>query len=508
MSLVDVLTAGTSRRDARGTGVPGLAGEILGGEIGGRDTLGSEIGGDEAAPSPELRLLYAAGAEAFEHKAGLLPRTDLAPPAAADADPRPACSPRAATLIEDMLAGSHEALLPEALDRVHLAGRRLPHRLLPLALGIRRTDVRTRLRPLLGPRGLWLAAQSPLFAWASEVTPSLEALARIWAEGTSAARRDALDRARTLDPAAARGWLATTWSTDKAEDRATFIGLLSRALSSADEPFLESALDDRSARVRTVAADLLARLPDSAFVARMRARADALLVMRGAQLEVTDPPAAPRDGLPEGKDLRGLRTTAVLAAASLDGFERRLGLTPPELIARALKSGDAATLADGWSRAALRARDPRWAEALWDLWADADDKILDRALASEHMAALIGVLPPAVAIARVGALLDRPGARAERPLGAFLVALPAPWPAALTDRYLSALLRAEAAVSPRASELMSALTHAVRAIAEADLPRAAALLPADGGDGPWRHALTEALDLIGIRREILEETRP
>ena len=40
-----------------------------------------------------------------------------------------------------------------------------------------------------------------------------------------------------------------------------------------DEPFLESALDDRSREVRQQAADLLTRLPDSRLALRMAERA-------------------------------------------------------------------------------------------------------------------------------------------------------------------------------------------------------------------------------------------
>ncbi len=495
MSIVDVLTAGTARRDATPRVPDGLAQEILAAPV---------------APdgSPELRLLYAAGAQALARKAGLVARSDLPAPIPADRDLLPECRPRAATLIREMLCGAHDALLPEALERLLHARVRLPHALLPLALIVRRAEVRARVVPLLGPRGRWLAAQHPAFAWACEAPPAFETLARTWTEGTSAPRRDALDRARRLDPAAARGWLASTWASEKAEDRAVFLAVMQAGLSPADEPFLEAALDDRSSRVRAVATGLLAQLPTSAFVARMRARADAMLEKKGAALRVIDPTPEPRDGLPEGADLRAMRVTAVLAAASLDAQERRLAATPDELVALAQRTTDTSALADGWSRAALRARDARWAVALWDLWAHADDKLVDRSLASEHMQALLAVLPPAVAVARVAMLLDRPGAQAQRPLGAFLVGLASPWPTALTERYLMAILRAQGAVSPRASELMSALNHAVRAIAEPDLARVQAALPPEGGDGPWRHSIAEALDLITIRREILEETRP
>src|SRR3954451_22178703 len=67
------------------------------------------------------------------------------------------------------------------------------------------------------------------------------------------------------------------------------------------EPFLEAALDDRKAEVREQARRLLARLPESAFVARAADRARGVLRRGGGRLAVTlpEPPdAGPRrDGL-------------------------------------------------------------------------------------------------------------------------------------------------------------------------------------------------------------------
>lgn len=488
--LIEALTAGTARQGTRPPLPSPLAEAML----------------EAPDASPSLRLLYAAGVRALEHTIGRLPSSELPLPAPAELDPRPPCRPRAAALVQQLLSGSHDGLLPETLERIHAAGQRLPHALLPLALGVRRAELRAKVRPLLGPRGRWLAAHSPSFAWALEVPSSLEALARAWAEGTAAVRRDALDKGRRLDAGVALSWLIDTWAHEKADDRAVFVGVLEVGLSPADEPFLERALDDRSAKVRSGAAQLLARLPSSTFVARMKARAVGALQLRKQQLVVHDPQPAPRDGLPEGAELRGLRLAAVLAAVSPADEARRLGLSAEALLALARRTTDLSSLAEGWSRAAVRLGDAEWALALWATWATADDKTIDKSLAGEHMQALLGVLPAEQAAGALSALLERPAL--DRPIGAFLVAVPTPWPSALAERYLAGLTRAQGQVSPRASELMSALAHAVRALSPADLARYFAALPADGGDGPWRHSIAEARASIALRRELLEETRP
>ena len=57
-----------------------------------------------------------------------------------------------------------------------------------------------------------------------------------------------------------------------AETRAAYVEALGVGLGPEDEPFLESALDDKSRQVRAEAVRLLATLPASRFAGRMTAR--------------------------------------------------------------------------------------------------------------------------------------------------------------------------------------------------------------------------------------------
>ena len=99
----------------------------------------------------------------------------------------------------------------------------------------------------------------------------------IWETGTPEQRVSAIRRMRETDPGGARELVGTTWKSDGADERAKFVEAMRTSLSPDDEPFLEAALDDRSKQVRSAAADLLARLPQSAFVERMIERAEPLL---------------------------------------------------------------------------------------------------------------------------------------------------------------------------------------------------------------------------------------
>jgi hypothetical protein len=200
-------------------------------------------------------------------------------------------------------------------------------RLLTLALGRR-------------ARGRWLAGFNEAWQWLADYSDEIQEMLgedgradaeTVWNEGAVPRRLAVLCRLRAADPGRARAWPASTWKVEKAEFRAEAVSALAVGLTAADEPFLETALDDRSGAVRTAAASLLARLPDSALAGRLRARADAMLDFRRARgsdlpdaagggtadrigtLLVTPPldwdPAGERDGLeakpPTGVGARG-----------------------------------------------------------------------------------------------------------------------------------------------------------------------------------------------------------
>src|SRR5512139_368419 len=99
----------------------------------------------------------------------------------------------------------------------------------------------------------------------------------VWETGTRGGRVAYLVRLRRADPAAARFALRQTWAKEPAPERTAFLATFEQGLSLEDEPFLESALDDRAKDVRALAADLLARLPGSAYARRMAERARACL---------------------------------------------------------------------------------------------------------------------------------------------------------------------------------------------------------------------------------------
>lgn len=384
-SLLSVALAGTSRA-ASG---PVRTGTTL-------DELIEKLPGVE----PERVLLLAAGARAVYRKAGLRPGT-LPQAVPAPLEHVPACPPRVADLLGQLLSQKGDALLVEALERLRQAGMRVPFELLPALLSLRGTALRSALLPILGQRGIWLAAQNPEWRWVQdhilpEASAGIEVQLAAWEDGAPPQRLAALRRVRTEAPEQARAWIVSAWRGEKAEFRREMLEALTEGLSQADEPLLENALDDRSANVRARAAGLLARMTGSALSVRMRDRAGAQLryeapkqepwglrriassLGRGGQrgsLHVRPPESLPDDWIRDGiaaKPLQGIGERAwwmqqILGLVPLSHWNDALGADPRELVRAAAGNPEwGAVVLKGWAQALALDADDAWAAALWE----------------------------------------------------------------------------------------------------------------------------------------------
>lgn len=333
-----------------------------------------------AERGPEERLLGAAAAWTAARRAGARPAPAIAVEPAAE-DPRPVAP---GGLLRTLLNGTFPSLIPEWLALAAERGLRAPPELVPALLdhATGAPALQAAVAEAAGPLGAWLAARSPRWRFARE---------DVWEEGGSAERRAWLERLRRNDPAAARERLASTFADETWEDRAALLTTLATGLSAADEPLLESALDDRRKPVRDAAAALLARLPETAFGARMAARAAPLLRVEDGRLVATLPgepeEAARRDGVPAG-GRRSERLRAILAATPLAAWvapagaapagaappapgaaspaaATALGASPADVVALPVADDLAPVVHGGWAEAAIAQRDAGWARALW-----------------------------------------------------------------------------------------------------------------------------------------------
>ncbi|MFJ4202613.1 DUF5691 domain-containing protein [Streptomyces sviceus] len=359
--------------------------------------------GIEPGPEAPVALLDAAAVETVRRRAGLQAARAVQRPQQAPEDPRPelpaAAGRRLALLLADRpgtggggrrgTAPDLMELLPQWLAAANTHGYAAPPQLLPALLDAARgrTDLRPAALAFAGSRATWLARLNPDWRFALRATPGggaalpppqdTEGVQLLWEEGLFAERVALLAAIRARDPAAARELLATTWATERAEDRLMFLDSLRTGLGPDDEPFLEQALADRSRNVRATAAELLSALPDSALAARMAVRAGACVAVDHTQDTPTIVVEAPhecdagmeRDGVvpkaPSGRGERSWWFGQLVEAAPLGGWPGRLGgRTPAEIVALPVADDWRNELHAAWCRAAVRQRDAGWARAL------------------------------------------------------------------------------------------------------------------------------------------------
>ena len=276
------------------------------------------------------------------------------------------------------LASDRAYVLAEALNLVALAGMRLPHRLLGVALA--RRDLRPFVQPVLGARGAWLLAQlqgagmdGATVAAADPGDPEL------WDSGTSDERLAWFRESRARDPETARAAAVAVWKESPAAFRTELMAAVAATVTAADEAFCEQGLDDRAEGVRVGAAEALSRLPDSAFVARMAARARSAIAVGELEpgalhrllkrairtLRVTpfEPDEeAVRDGLGR-KQSSAERLTRLVAAVPPTAWPSLVGVTAAELVT--LHQGEPRwDLAVGLGTATLRHADTTTANLL------------------------------------------------------------------------------------------------------------------------------------------------
>ncbi|MBW8485412.1 DUF5691 domain-containing protein [Actinomadura parmotrematis] len=506
------------------------------------------------APPPDGdaagRLLDQAAVLAVRRRAGLRPPATAAEPVApAPPEEAPAVPPAAAARLARILAGEQARMLGEWLDAAAARGLRVPARLLPDLLEKGRADrgLRPSIAGAAGRRGVWLALQNTDWAYLVGSGDDPGGGAEVWETGTRNQRVAHLSALRGTDPGAARAALASTWPTEAAPDRAAFLATFAHGLSAGDEEFLEAALEDRGKDVRQTASDLLARLPGSAYGARMAARARACLraerrtVRRRRQTWlVVEPPHAHDDGLardgvpfhpsgsfaPGGRGPVGTRAAwlrEILARTPLATWTEAFGLPPVEIVCLPVAeaadtggTGDAGAQDEpdgrgtrdvhiGWARAALRQRDVAWARALLKGGAMVDEP--------EALADLLAVLPPGERDEAAAGLVRWVAGQPD--LVRVLERVPAPWDGALAEAVAGVLDAAAERAGQRHEYVLTQLARlAEQRLSPAVLPRLDALAArhARAPDEPGRAAaalvLTGLTDTLRFRTEMIKELVP
>lgn len=414
------------------------------------DRVAHLLVGTERRPGvSEADMLRAVAVEATRHRAGavaatLSPGLSYAPP-----ESRPECSPKAAQLLELALAGQLDEMemggaVTAWVARCAAAGRIAAARHVPalLELGTRASALRADVHATIGERGRWVAAMSERWRWAAaagdEPDPATVPIDVLVAD---------LAARRKRDPEAGRDRIVAAAEGLAAAERAQLYQVLAVGLSPADEPLLESLLDDRSRKVQAEAAALLAALPGSRRAARMTGRIEPLVTRQRRKRWTVELPEdlddqAERDGIvakpPGGTGRKAWWLRQIVAGVPLAWWEEHLDADP----ARLTGAPPLPEVRLGWVDACLAQRDERWAAGLFD---------------AHPEPALVGLLSPAEADRRLLA-----ACRARKPdlaaLARLLSAAPEPWSRKLTEAVLGVLRRHEDA--PEAVRLLGLLGRA------------------------------------------------
>lgn len=349
--------------DSGGSRVPELPSELLAAAL---------VGTNRRPWAGESSLLDAAAVALARRRAGVLPGLGHEPvPAAPSETLAPLPWARLTRILGEGVPGGTQLaqeLLAQWLEAAAERGGHVPAVALPALLdaGRRNSLIRPALAKVAGQRGAWLAGLRADWRWLRDEAPGVTVLVD-WHTGSSGERLGHLTGLRATDPGSARELIESTWAEESSDDRARFVGALATGLSTADDPFLEQALDDRRKEVREAALGLLRRLPGSGLRARMAERARALVRPGADRLLVTPPEeldaALRRDGV-AATPARGIGVSAwlleeVVAGAPLDTW------SDPTTMLRLVRGNDWETpLLHGWAKAAVVQQDTAWASAL------------------------------------------------------------------------------------------------------------------------------------------------
>ncbi|NNH69725.1 SWIM zinc finger family protein [Nocardia uniformis] len=501
--LVSTALVGTARRTADTGTLPAPVADVAAG-----------LNGDAAVTLLESVALQ----ECFTRGAVSPGSAEVTEPAGED--PRPVLPPAAAARLGTLLTDTSSFLaewftVAEPFD--YRAPEAMCSRLLERAKSV--ATYREPLLRLAGVRGRWLASQHP--GWRTLVRATV-ADETVWSHGRAPERRAWLARSRRVDPIAARDALAGSWAKESGPGKVELLAVLADGLSAADEALLESALDDRRADVRRLAADLLARLPDSDFVRRMTTRAAAWVSFgeRLAQplLTTTGPgvldDAARRDGVGDSftftvyradgsPDLAAEWLHRVVAATGLPHWEVLLG-APDQAVRVPMADSLRGPMFAGWADAALAQRNPVWARALFAVItgspAAGDPDV-------EKLRELFAIQPLEDQVRHLRQLDSSWLAEIE----SLLRAVTHPWPTQVADHVLRLLMeRARlSADRPGAPSLVPGSYRTLFRAASTNFPVTAApavTAAADScGDPYWEQAFDQLAGDLMERKTMLEE---
>ncbi len=359
------LLPGSDRNPVQMPDLPGAAGEIL--------------AGISAIPD-ENAVLTIAGLLAVYEQAGISASYSetKAPEPCPDETASVWDTPSANLLLQSLLDHDSELLLSECFRLLAARQRIAPLFMLPriLAVGVKKPNLRSAVRRIMGKRGIWLAQMNP--EWRLILRDRQNTDESVWEHGSLAERVCFLETLRQNNADKARELLIQAFSNEPAQNRSAFLEVLRYGLSGDDEAFLSSALRDRSREVIRTAAKLLSLIPESELarkvkqIMRQSVSTEKKLLKQKIKIE---PPEEYSDELKQigiSADMKfgskiGTRAALLLqltALTPLDWWEKEIFPDAAACIQSVRRSDWKEALMIGWVQAAVNQGHSGWAMAL------------------------------------------------------------------------------------------------------------------------------------------------
>jgi Family of unknown function (DUF5691) len=450
-----------------------------------------------AGPVDEGGLLHAAAVLTVARRAGATARLMEVPDGVVLPDEAvvgAAASARLSALLGAVRAAGDQRgarrLLHEWLEIARDRGLVAPAHLVPVLLDLGAQDgtLRELIQAAGGARADWLAGLRPQeWGWSAHEPDLTE---DDWNEGTH--RVAYLEQLRRRDAAAGRDLLLSTWPSESATDLAKLIRACWAGLGPDDEEWLEKALDDRRAQVRSAAVPLLQRLPGSAYAARMGARVQAMCRASGKSALTVELPAEydagmKHDGIEQkpkyGQGPKVWWLEQIIESAPLDCW-RAIDDDVARLLRRRVNDDLRQVVHRALTQAALNQRDAEWALHL-----------AQQSTVVPHAArSLVLLLPPEQAAEVTVAALRAKASHSA----AFLSAVPTPWPAPVVAAVLARLADRKLTDD---SSWRGLVTHAESGLP----PEVAADVEKPAGEVPFGEVLRQLAAFLHIRSEIHRE---
>jgi hypothetical protein len=282
--------------------------------------------------------------------------------------------------LQYILKHRYDEMLIELLDLLKDHCQIVAPDLLPelLNYGVKRPLTQELIIACIGNRGHWLAQFSETWSYAQ----TTEKADDVFFYGNYEERSNFLRKVRLHEPTRALELLEQVWDSEGFNTKASFLKVLQHNLSSSDEAFLNTALEDNRQEVRSQAAILLALIPTSQLVQRMQTLISQLVIYDPKKNEINvELPAtctakmkidgiAPRQTFIKDHGPKANQLAQIIAKIPPEWWEKTFSKTPQELFVLATKTEWKNVFVWAWAMAAKNFQSEDWIVACHRFYLD------------------------------------------------------------------------------------------------------------------------------------------